>query len=126
MRVYRLPRRHVAYVFALIGCTVVVFSFLHAIAALAGLYAFLFITNMGLHVRYRKTLRNAPLILAGLILFLLCDVSVLLYNIPRYLNGWVGLKKLFPLIWWFYIPSQGLLAVSAIDFKRLRRSHMHG
>jgi hypothetical protein len=54
--------------------------------------------------------KNAHLIIAGLTLFALCDVCVLIYNTTS------DTQSILNLIWIFYIPSQILLALSAKDF----------
>jgi len=42
-----------------------------------------------------------------------------LFNLPRYFDVAHGISNVvFPLIWVFYLPSQLLLAISALDFKR--------
>ncbi|MCL2187534.1 MAG: lysoplasmalogenase family protein [Defluviitaleaceae bacterium] len=81
-------------------------------------YACLFGASIFLNFYYRRTLHNAPLVLAGLVLFVLCDICVMLFNIPRYFDVLENFMRLLPLIWVFYLPAQALLAVSAIDFKR--------
>lgn len=48
---------------------------------------------------------NRYMVVYGMILFLLCDINVLLYNIIGFTNS----KRL---IWLFYIPSQILLSLS--------------
>ena len=61
--------------------------------------------------------RNRALVLTGLLLFSLCDVNVLLFNLPNYINVEIP-SWTFYLIWFFYIPAQVLLAISAVSFKR--------
>jgi hypothetical protein len=51
---------------------------------------------------------NGRLIAAGMTLFALCDICVLLYN-----TVFIGSHGVLVLIWMFYLPSQLLLAVSA-------------
>jgi hypothetical protein len=91
------------------------------IMGLAVMYAALFVVNITINIKTRRTGHNGSLVLAGLILFALCDINVALFNIPRYSNALPELIWVFTLIWVFYIPAQGLLAISAINFKRLRR-----
>lgn len=55
---------------------------------------------------------NRELILIGMILFLLCDINVGLYNI---------LKGPFIFIWLFYLPSQLLLALSGYGRDKFNR-----
>ena len=93
---------------------------------LGGVYAALFAQNFAAHIRYcrrdtpgRLPKANRILMLAGLMLFALCDVHVLLFNLHRFLevpqaltdwaNAW---------IWVFYVPSQMLLALSAVRMGR--------
>jgi len=118
MRAHRFPLRRVVFVFALVGMATALCVAMDEIMALALLYASLFAISLLLHIKHRRTLHNAPLILTGLILFALCDIFVLLYNVPRYLGIMQELRRVSPLIWLFYLPAQSLLAVSAVRFER--------
>ena len=89
-----------------------------SLTVLAGLYATLFITNIVLHAKFCKI--NKPLVLMGLVLFLLCDINVALFNLPRHFDISFTFAWAFPLIWIFYLPSQLLLSVSAIAFPRAK------
>jgi len=87
----------------------------NALLVLTGIYAGLFLINITVNIKYCKI--NKPLVLCGLILFALCDVNVLLLNLPRQFGMPVIFPWAFYLIWIFYLPSQLLLAVSCVDFK---------
>ena len=93
-----------------------------ALFVLSGIYAGLFLTNIAVniwHFKQKNTLLprfNKILVLAGLILFALCDVNVLLFNLPRQLGTPVIFPLAFQFIWVFYLPSQLLLAVSGTAF----------
>lgn len=50
---------------------------------------------------------NKELILLGMVLFVLCDINVAIYNIIKNINN-----RVFILIWLFYLPSQLLLSLS--------------
>lgn len=68
---------------------------------------------------------NKYMIAYGMILFLLCDINVGLFNINRFINVSGDFGKLlhntsFLLIWIFYIPSQVLLSLSGCDFNKKR------
>ncbi|MCL2499752.1 MAG: lysoplasmalogenase family protein [Defluviitaleaceae bacterium] len=126
MRACPLNGKRIASVFVTVALAAAITVSFNGIIVLAGLYAFLFGLNIRLHIKRRKTVHNGLWIVVALVLFVLCDLSVLLYNVPRYAGGWPTLEGIFPLIWLFYVPSQGLLAVSAIDSERLRRSEIHG
>ena len=78
----------------------------------AGVYATLFITNIYVNARYRT--HNHALVLTGLLLFAACDICVLIFNLPVYMNAPVWLRQIHPLIFVFYVPSQALLALSAV------------
>ena len=82
-----------------------------------GLYALLFISNIYISARYLK--RNRALVITGLLLFAACDVCVLIFNMPVYMGAPLWLRNIYPLIWVFYLPSQLLLAVSAVDYSRI-------
>ncbi|MCL2403997.1 MAG: hypothetical protein FWC92_00480 [Defluviitaleaceae bacterium] len=83
----------------------------------AGVYAALFITNIYVSARYVR--HNRVLVIAGLLLFAACDLCVFLFNLPFYMGAPSWLTSIFPLIWVFYLPSQALLAVSAVDYTSL-------
>jgi hypothetical protein len=65
---------------------------------------------------------NSSLLVAGFILFLLCDINVGIYNIlsfnlPNiYLNVLRNLS--LRLMWFFYLPSQIFIALSGIYFEK--------
>jgi len=80
--------------------------------ALSGIYAALFITNIVLNFKFQKI--NRLLVLTGLILFALCDINVALFNLPRHFDINFTFPWAFTLVWVFYLPSQVLLAVSAM------------
>lgn len=91
--------------------------------AFAIFYGFLFITNYitackkFVNKKYPKP--NNYLILFGLGLFLLCDITVALYN-SHNINVELGsdiLKVLGNAIWIFYIPSQFLLSISSRKYR---------
>ena len=57
---------------------------------------------------------NRVLVPLGMLLFLLCDINVMLYHeLPI---GFAG-SAAWVLIWIFYLPSQALLALSGAKFK---------
>jgi len=87
-----------------------------AIFVLAGIYAALFLMNIAVNIKFCKI--NKPIVLTGLILFALCDMNVLLFNSPHQLDIPVIFPFAFQLIWVFYLPSQLLLAVSGVRFRR--------
>jgi hypothetical protein len=71
-------------------------------------YTIFFTANLFANIKNPR-----PIILTGLILFALCDINVLLYNLPRYITIPETISKTaYTLIWWFYAPSQLLLALS--------------
>jgi len=91
-----------------------VFNIIFSIETVVALYAALFITNIYVSARYIR--HNRVLVIAGLLLFAACDICVLIFNLPFYFGAPGWLRGVFPLIWVFYLPSQALLAVSAVDF----------
>jgi len=100
-----------------INADLVVFRFATSIYVIAALYAALFITNIYVSARYLR--HNRVLIVVGLLLFAFCDIFVLIFNLPLYFGAPEGLSMVFPLIWVFYLPSQALLALSAVNFSRI-------
>ena len=105
--------------FAVVGVLVAVAFFNGSVIMLGAVYASLFVANIVINLKTRLPKLNWALTLAGLVLFALCDINVLLFNLPRYFDVAHGISNVvFPLIWVFYLPSQLLLAISALDFKR--------
>lgn len=66
---------------------------------------------------------NRYFIAFGMILFLLCDINVALFNIASYINPAYTIGSLADisctLIWLFYLPSQVLIALSGYDMNKL-------
>ena len=90
-------------------------------------YGLLFIENIAANaVNLIRNVSRAPrvnriLTLTGLALFALCDVNVLLFNLPRFIDFPLQTAQTaYALIWVFYAPSQLLLAASAADIPRIR------
>ncbi|MCL2197987.1 MAG: lysoplasmalogenase [Defluviitaleaceae bacterium] len=83
---------------------------------MAGLYALLFATNIFINfkTKARRPKVNFYLVMVGLILFALCDINVMLFNLTRYTGISHGFNASFTLIWVFYLPSQAFLALSAL------------
>ena len=104
-------RLRVLYLLPVIGAVFVVLL-LGSIYIAAAMYAVLFITNI--YVSARHIQHRRKLVMAGLLLFAACDICVLLFNLPVYFGAPAGLRLVFPLIWVFYLPSQAVLAVSAV------------
>ena len=117
------PRLYALLPFAGAGLAVAALAliWLDGIYVVTALYGTLFIANICLSARHIQ--RNRVLVMAGLLLFAACDICVLLFNLPLYTGAPEGLRMIFPLIWVFYLPSQTLLAVSAVDFSRVLRRH---
>ena len=86
------------------------------IFAVTAVYATFFIINI--YVSARHLQHNRKLTVAGLLLFAACDICVLLMNLPHYFGapGWFG--NVYPMIWVFYLPSQALLALSAVKWRK--------
>lgn len=70
---------------------------------------------------------NKYLIAWGMVLFLLCDINVGIFNITRMtynLNSIINLLYSISgvLMWFFYLPSQVLISLSGFDFKQLHKN----
>ena len=83
------------------------------IIVVGGMYGLAFLVNIYVNIKYRT--QKKALVLTGLILFMLCDLNVLLYNAQRYLGVGFAWGLSFYLIWVFYLPSQLLLAFSGCN-----------
>jgi hypothetical protein len=83
----------------------------------------LFAANIVFHVRWffkntRLPRRNMSLALAGVLLFALCDVNVVLYNAHNFVPSMEAVRQpAYVLLWVFYLPSQALLAVSGFGLR---------
>ncbi|TFZ41124.1 hypothetical protein E4100_03225 [Soehngenia longivitae] len=64
---------------------------------------------------------NSSLLVAGFILFLLCDINVAIYNVVPLNTANIFLYILsdlsLRLMWFFYLPSQIFIALSGLDFE---------
>ena len=115
LRVLQPRNRAKTMLAVLILVAAIFFAFNHgSLIFLTGIYASLFITNIVLNIKFCKI--NKPLVIAGLVLFALCDINVTLFNLPRQFSIPFTFTWAFTLIWVFYLPSQLLLSVSAIAF----------
>lgn len=95
-----------------------------SVIGLAAIYATLFAANIFVNTyKNRRPKVNYYLVAAGLLLFALCDVNVLLFNLPRYASASYEFSGAYALIWLFYLPAQALLAVSSISAKRPKFIH---
>lgn len=84
-------------------------------------------TNKAIHLHKYKSYPNlnSRMIALGMILFLLCDINVALYNIPKFMvisnNLSIPLNNISPIFMWlFYLPSQVLLALSGYSYNYLK------
>ena len=100
-----------AAVWALVGQFVAYLVFVSAIYA----QCFLFSLFCALAGFFRKQFPypNGVFIAVGMILFVFCDICVLIFNVASGSASNIA----FNLIWFFYAPSQLLLALSAKNFK---------
>ena len=110
------------------GVLLVLLGFPDVLMFFAAVYAVLFAQNIIVHVKYCKNtdnttdelpLFNRKIILAALVLFALCDVNVAIFNLrdPLELSP-QAVDIVYTLIWLFYVPSQLMLAISAVRFPR--------
>lgn len=83
--------------------------------ALSGLYAGLLITATAFGFASPLPRANRRLVRAGMLLFLLCDLHVALFNTLPADNPYYPFAAF--LMWFFYLPSQTLLALSAYRYE---------
>ncbi|NMA94916.1 MAG: hypothetical protein GX974_02630 [Clostridiales bacterium] len=98
----------------IVGLYIIDIEFIYIISLF---YAMLLISNVKRAVGIYKTkvlpLANSYMVAIGMVLFLLCDINVALYNT-------IGSNRIpFLLIWFFYLPSQVVLALSGWDYNKL-------
>lgn len=82
--------------------------------ALAGLYAVLILTASACSLRAALPRTNRRLVIAGMALFLLCDIHVALFNTLAAENPYYPFASFF--MWFYYLPAQALLALSGYGF----------
>lgn len=120
---------NIVYLFSFVISMIFVSYYFDSIIILAVLYACLFIISIVINMwAFSKNdnthlpKRNHALVLVGIILFALCDINVLLFNLPRFVYGFdFGISNIaFALIWVFYLPSQLLLSVSGITLPKAK------
>jgi hypothetical protein len=83
--------------------------------ALAAVYGALILTVTVCGIRCALPLPNRRLVVAGMALFLLCDIHVALFNALPQGNPYFPAAAV--LMWFFYLPAQALLALSGFNFK---------
>ena len=119
MRVTEINKAKVRIFCALAFIVLVLFS-QELLFVLAGLYATLFGINIWQNIKSNALPTiNKRITIIGLLLFMLCDINVLLLNLPRHFDV-PRFPLAFALIWVFYLPAQGLLAISGIAFPRAK------
>lgn len=79
----------------------------------AGVYAVLIISVSASVFGAALPRKNKNFAAMGMVLFLLCDVNVALYNL---LPGGRLHRAASVLMWFFYLPAQALLALSVYDY----------
>lgn len=79
-----------------------------------GCYAVLILTAYGCSIASGLPARSKHLAVAGMTLFVLCDINVLLFNLLP-ISGHHRVFGLF--MWFFYLPSQLCITLSAVSHK---------
>jgi hypothetical protein len=88
----------------------------YAVPIAAVVYAILITAVTIAAFKRRQAHANNILSRTGMVLFLLCDVNVLLWNM-RSMAGFTEIPAwTVTIIWMFYLPGQTMLALSACDF----------
>ncbi|MCL1987181.1 MAG: lysoplasmalogenase family protein [Firmicutes bacterium] len=97
----------------------------------SAIYAALFLQNFVFHVKFCKSGNlnkiensyslpkvNRKIMLVALTFFVICDVNVLIFNIRDILQlSEQNVERVYTLMWLFYVPSQVLLGISAVDWR---------
>jgi len=83
---------------------------------ISGLYALLIVSTFASTFTTKIPKINVKLAQFGMLLFILCDIHVALYNVlPR--DHWYY-QIVMVAMWFFYLPSQVLIALSASHYSR--------
>jgi hypothetical protein len=123
LRVVKLEKR---LILPLVGFLMIwTFSVFAGVIFVSAVYALLFALNMYVNLRARRPKLNYILVIFGLVLFALCDFNVMLFNLPHYFRVQNNYEYALSLIWIFYLPSQILLAISAVKYTKARQSTPH-
>lgn len=83
---------------------------------LAGIYGMLLLTVLVCSITSALPKTNRRIAAAGMVLFLLCDIHVALFNVLPANSAYYPYAAF--LMWFFYLPSQALLAVSGYEYER--------
>jgi len=136
LRVSINREKSLMFVFAAIGSGVLfygIFSFLpflNTLVLVAGIYATLFVLDLIHHAKFCRhggennlPKLNRYIMMLGLILFALCDIHVLIFNLPNHIPSFPAelAARSENQIWLYYIPSQILLAISAVHWKKITK-----
>ena len=124
LRASRHTKRCAVFIAALTACFAPFYFFFDPVGVAAVLYACFFACDLIINVRMYTIKnnfiprKNKILILTGLCLFLLCDLSVVVFNLPRYyaVSGGVT-QTAYVVMWICYLSSQLLLSVSGLKYK---------
>jgi len=119
LRVSENKTKSIIYILVtIVGGTLLAFFVDDILIALTAVYAALFVQNLIVNF-YQNRLPNRKIILIGLVLFALCDINVLMFNLPNFINFPQSIANTaLSLIWIFYAPAQVLLAFSAVAFRK--------
>ncbi|MDR3225469.1 MAG: hypothetical protein LBT52_04125 [Clostridiales Family XIII bacterium] len=103
-------------------------AYFHEVILLAvGLYysALIIAATIATFVRRQPHVNNI-LSRLGMILFVLCDINVLILNLSNFGGpGELATEPPYPahiIAWVFYLPAQTMLAISAYDFEKSKRA----
>lgn len=97
---------------------IILFRPLNPLHILAGCYAILILTTFYTTFKVKLPHFNLKCIRLGMLLFILCDVHVALYNLLSRSNPYHQIATV--LMWTFYLPAQVLLAMSTYHARKSR------
>jgi len=122
---YATARRHLRILPAAVLPGVAAFIFTRdALITIAAVYAALFLMSITFCVmmfaKKRYSAPNRHLMLAGMLLFMLCDICVAIFNSHMILDNVSPalIDGARSAIWLFYVPGQVFLSISGYRFKR--------
>ena len=125
LRVSENRKRSALLLAAAFACLLPAYLLTEPLYAAAVIYACFFIIDVAVNVRsylYGRTRPkiNRRLTLAGIVLFFICDINVLIFNLPRYFSAPDAISEAaYTALWIFYLSSQLILSVSAFDFSEI-------
>jgi hypothetical protein len=114
--------RNIAVTLVILGSLLVFKVKIEALVVVSGFYFISILFNVmdSVIIAVKSKIRSRILYAAGMVLFLLCDMNVGLFNVSGFVDisgGWFTALYQFAAVamWMFYLPAQTLIALSGLS-----------